>query len=124
MYRILTLTEQPIQPLSIIWRHNLLCICGADRCHLIRKYKARFPERSGSEKFQFIGCVVPIAQGKEIFHIIDREDALILQVMNGVYRLDMVIERPALINQFQKSRDHTCLPVITMQDIYIKTNHW
>ncbi len=66
---------------------------------------------------QLVGGEQAVAQTEGILNRLDREHALILEVVNGVNGLHILIERILRILDLEQRRDHAGLPVVAVDDV-------
>ena len=109
--------EQAVQTLAVIGGLDLLGVGGADGGDLVRVDEAGLHAVRGAVVLELVVSEDAVAQAEHILELVDAEHALVLQVVDGVDRLDIGIARQMRVLDLQQRGDHARLPVVGVDDV-------
>lgn len=96
---------------------DLLGIRLADRRDVVSVNQAALHEVDGIVELEVAVVEVLPVEAEHIAHDILREDALILEIMDGVERADLLVALIALMLELQQHIDEARMPVVRVDDI-------
>ena len=114
---ILARAEQAVQPLAVERGLNLIRIARGDGGQLVGVNQTGLHVVRAAIALQLVGSEQAVAQAQRILNRLNREHALILEVVDGVDRLHILIERELGILNLEQSRNHARLPVVAVDDV-------
>ena len=109
--------QQAVQAFAIVGSLDLLGIGGGYGGHLVGKHDAALHAGAHAEELQRLAGVGPRAQVQQILHHVDGEEALILEVVNGVDGADVLVVLEVLVLSLQQDRDQARLPVVAVDHV-------
>ena len=113
-------TDEAIHALAVVGGGDFLSIAGAHGGDHIAVHQTGLHEVGAAVAFQLVGGEQVIAQTQHILHFLDAENALILQVVDGVHGAHVGVEGQMLVLDLQKGGHHAALPVVGMDDVRLE----
>ena len=114
--------HQTVQAFSIEWHLNLFCISIAYSCDPICIDNSTFQIIGILICFQLIRCEIILRQSRDVTNPLRIPCALKLQIVNGHDRLDSSIPLITIAEIIKVYRNESCLPVMTVDDIWSEIN--
>ncbi len=114
---VLARAEETIQTLAVERGLNFIRIARGNGRQLVRIDQTGLHVVCAAIALQLIGCEQTVAQTEGILNRLNREHALILEVVDGVNGLHILIERILRILNLEQGRNHAGLPVVAVDDI-------
>ena len=116
--------QKAVQLLTVEWCLDLLCV-GITYCSdSICKYHTSFQEVGILVCLQFIRCKIVIRKSCNILDSLNIPYTLEFQVMYCHDSLNSAEELIFLEGIMKVNRNKTCLPVVTVNDIWSEINQW
>ena len=112
--------EQAVHSFAVVRGLDFFGVGGADGGDLIGIYQAGLHEVGAAVAFQLVVGEIFIVQGQHVLHVLDAENALILQVVNGEHRADAREEGQLSILDAQQGGNHAALPVVGVDDVRLE----
>src|SRR5699024_7359250 len=109
--------EQAVQALAVVGGLYLLRVGGADGGDVVGKDDAALDERTHAVELKAVGGVGQFAQRNHFLNVVDLEQALILEVVDGKDGLDVLVLLQFAILYIQHRRDEARLPVVAVDDV-------
>ena len=116
--RVLTAAQQAVEMLAEVLVLDLLGIRLADRRDVVSVNQTALHEVDGIVELEVAVVEVLPVEAKHIAHDILREDALVLEVVDGVERADLLVALIALMLDLQQHIDEARMPIIRVDDIW------
>ena len=114
---ILARAQQAVEALAVERGLNLIRIARGHGGQLVRVDEAGLHVVRAAVALELVRGEQAVAQAQRILHGLDREHALILQVVDGVHGLHVLIEREVRVLDLEQRRDHAGLPVVAVHDV-------
>ena len=114
---ILARAEEAVQTLAVERGLNLIRIARRYGGQLVGVDQTGLHVVRAAVAFQLVRGEQAVAQPQRILNRLDREHALILEVVDGVDGLHILIERELRILNLEQRRDHAGLPVVAVDDV-------
>ena len=115
--RIAPCAQQAVQAFAVIGGLDFLGVAGADGGDLIRIDQRGFHEVGAAEALQLVVGKDVVGQLQHVLDLLDAEHALILQVMDGKHRADIMVKIRLIILDAQQRGHHAALPVVGVDDV-------
>ena len=113
----LACAQQAVQALAVERGLNLVGVARGHGGQLVGVDEAGLHVVRAAVALQLVAGEQAVAQAQGILHGLDREHALILQVVDGVHGLHVLIEREVRVLDLQQRRNHAGLPVVAVHDV-------
>ena len=114
---ILARAQEAVQTLAVERGLDLVRVARGNGGQLVRVDKAGLHVVRAAVALQLVRGEQIVAQTERILNRLDREHALILQVVDGVHRLHILIERELRVLNLEQRRDHAGLPVVAVDHV-------
>ena len=112
--------QQALEPLAVIGGLDLLGVAGADGGDLIRIDQAGLQVVRAAVALELVGGEQAVAQAQGVLHVLDAEDALVLQVVDGEGRAHLAVEGEVAVLDIEQRGDHAGLPVVAVDDVRLE----
>ena len=112
--------QQALQPLAVVGGLDLLGVAGADGRDLVGVDKAGLEVVCAAVALELVRGEQAVAQAQRILHVLDAEDALILQVVDGEGRAHLAVEREVTVLDVEQRGDHAGLPVVAVDEVRLE----
>ena len=109
--------QEAVQTLAVERGLDFVRVARGNGGQLVRVDKAGLHVVRAAVALQLVRGEQIVAQAERILNRLDREHALILQVVDGVHRLHILIERELRVLNLEQRRDHAGLPVVAVDHV-------